>query len=351
MISIVATVSSMLVSFLLANFAVFPHSAVGVAVPPPQNYKTAFFVGDIMLARHVETLQSLYGNDYPFAGLALRTLSSTTPYAAIGNFEGAVAENHVQTPDYTMSFSVASTTVPALAAAGFTHVSMANNHSLDKGIYNFSYTKNTLLQFGIRSFGVPGIQTEATTALVTIDGSTVALVGFDDTITPLTETDITAALRAASVTSDFQVVYIHWGDEYKTTHNQRQETLAQMFVQAGVDAVVGSHPHVVQDIAYIDDVPVFYSLGNYIFDQDFSAAVQTGLLLQMSVVDNRLAFKLFPIESQTAPAQPRLLTSPAREQFLKTLALESDPVLYPNIIDGVLTASFASNTKQVTIKE
>ena len=63
------------------------------------------------------------------------------------------------------------------------------------------------------------------------------------------------------------IVYIHWGKEYERYHSKEQRKLAEMLVNCGVNCIIGGHPHVIEDYEFINNVPVFYSLGNFISSQ------------------------------------------------------------------------------------
>ena len=95
----------------------------------PQEYDSLIFVGDIMMARNVEQLMKREDSSYPFDGLVLKKLTPNP--AIIGNFEASMAEQHVQTEINQLKFSVDKRHLPALKQAGFTHLSLANNHSFD----------------------------------------------------------------------------------------------------------------------------------------------------------------------------------------------------------------------------
>ena len=73
-------------------------------------------------------------------------------------------------------------------------------------------------------------------------------------------------VKEAKKNSDFVVVYIHWGTELSETLHWAQPDQAAGLVEAGADLIVGDHPHCLQEIAYIGDVPVVYSMGNFWFN-------------------------------------------------------------------------------------
>jgi hypothetical protein len=65
----------------------------------------------------------------------------------------------------------------------------------------------------------------------------------------------------------FAVAFLHWGLENSTCPSPQQRAEAQLLVDSGADAVIGHHPHVVQSIEIYQGKPVFYSIGNFVFDQ------------------------------------------------------------------------------------
>jgi poly-gamma-glutamate synthesis protein (capsule biosynthesis protein) len=77
-------------------------------------------------------------------------------------------------------------------------------------------------------------------------------------------------------------VYSHWGDEYVTA-NAMQKSLARRFIDAGAEIVIGAHPHVVQEHELYAGKHIYYSLGNFIFDQYFNEQVRRGLMLELAL--------------------------------------------------------------------
>ena len=82
-------------------------------------------------------------------------------------------------------------------------------------------------------------------------------------------------VREAKEKADFCIVFVHWGTELMPAAESGQYEKAQALVDAGADLIVGAHPHCLQNIEYIDGIPVFYSLGNYFFS---AGARDTGVL-------------------------------------------------------------------------
>jgi poly-gamma-glutamate synthesis protein (capsule biosynthesis protein) len=114
-----------------------------------------------------------------------------------------------------------------------------------------------------------------------IESSTFAAEGVPG-IAPLTDENLRAAIAAAREASDVVIAMPHWGPEYSSTPNYRQLAFAREAVDAGADLVVGNHTHVVQAWEMIDGVPVFYGLGNFVFDQNWSRETQQGVILTVT---------------------------------------------------------------------
>jgi poly-gamma-glutamate capsule biosynthesis protein CapA/YwtB (metallophosphatase superfamily) len=256
------------------------------------------FVGDIMLARSVESAMLEHGADYPFA--KLEDLFTNTD-AVIGNFEGTVRPEQYLEVTNQMTFDTTPDNVTALAKAGFTHLSLANNHADDYGQETTSYTRQTLTDNGLIPFGDP-FQSEAYITRKTLNGMSISIIGFhafgEDA------TAIVDAIKTEKAAGQFVIVFPHWGVEYATTAPNVETEAARLFVQAGADLIIGAHPHVIQNIDVIDGVPVIYSLGNFLFDQDFSPETQRGLTVHVNLTETAVELKFQPINithRQTIP--------------------------------------------------
>jgi poly-gamma-glutamate synthesis protein (capsule biosynthesis protein) len=93
---------------------------------------------------------------------------------------------------------------------------------------------------------------------------------------------------------DYLVIYPHWGTEYATSPNKKQIQLAHSWIDAGADAIVGHHPHVVQTVEIYKDKYIFYSLGNFIFDQYFSFNTTHGIGVSAEVYKDKVEYKVLP---------------------------------------------------------
>ncbi len=300
------------------------------------------FVGDVLLARNVEYLMQIKSHEYPFTNLP--DLFGSYNSAVIGNFESAILEKHIKTPSYITTFSVDKKFLPALKKSGFTHMSLANNHSFDYGSSTFNHTRQSLYQAGIEHFGHP-YQIDAVATLIIKTGSTrVGVVALNQIFYNSNLDEVATVLATLASSTDYQIIYVHWGEEYMLKHNTKQEILARKLIDFGADAILGHHPHVVQDIDMYKNKPIFYSLGNFIFDQYFSVDVKQGLLLKLSFINKMVHFELVPVSSESQNSQPARMREDANILFLTNLARRSNPILSENIKSGKLILPFSLAT-------
>jgi gamma-polyglutamate biosynthesis protein CapA len=277
------------------------------------------FVGDVMLARKVADLSQWYGASYPFHRLG----AQRTDYFLVGNFESTVPVIYTRTPYFTFSFATPTSSIPALREYGFTHLSLANNHSYDKGVGGFEHTVAVLAQHGMQPFGQAYSISSSSITFLDVSETKVSIIGLSLLAgTPPIEEVATIVGEAASL-SDVQVAYVHWGTEYAPYHNQSQRRFAELLVSLGVDVIIGHHPHVIQDVDLIAGVPVFYSLGNFVFDQYFSSAVQEGLVLDFEVSPTELLIKLSGVTSIDKQSAPRPMVAIEQDELLSRIAQKS----------------------------
>lgn len=297
--------------------------------------ETLYFVGDIMLARDIERRLATRESDYAFGSLDF--LKDAT--AVVGNFEAAIPEVHEPTPNMVMRFSVPTSLLTVLSTGGVTHVSLANNHALDFGEEGYRHTRDELETLGLDVVGHPTKIDDDSVAYIEVGDKIVALLGVNATYGGVAE-DWKDVLETSSVKSDIQIVYIHWGEEYQPSHSRSQAELARLFVDAGVDIVIGHHPHVVQDIESYKSGLIFYSLGNFIFDQYWEDDVSEGLMLELVLDGKDPHVSLLPVESKTERARPRLMLVDEQTEFLQELSKRSSAVLAEHIKHGVIPLHF-----------
>jgi poly-gamma-glutamate synthesis protein (capsule biosynthesis protein) len=221
------------------------------------------FFGDIMLDRNVAKVMGASGTAYIFEhiigeGAGLDPRIDLT----IANNEGPYAPTRVKTSK-SIAFRFDPKYATELKNAGFDAVSLANNHTLDMGWKNVGFTHQTLEAAGIGHFGDQLRESKDFTFVTTTNGQTIALVGFNNTDHIMDLKKISAVIADAKARASTTIVMMHWGEEYKRISNVNQRTFAHYLIDEGVDAVIGAHPHVVQEVEIYQGKPIFYSLGNF----------------------------------------------------------------------------------------
>ena len=150
----------------------------------------------------------------------------------------------------------------------------------------------------------------------------------------------TSAIARLASSSDLVVVNIHWGVEYKHYANQIQQNIAHSLIDAGADVIIGHHPHVVEGIEVYKNKPIFYSLGNFIFDQYFSQDTQTELAVGLNFDQEKLNLHLFPLKSKNS--QVSLIEGNRKKKELSNLIKWSslDDKYKEQVKEGVLNFIF-----------
>ena len=206
-------------------------------------------------------------------------------------------------PPYTgyPSFSAPDQFAEYVAESGINVFLMANNHIFDKGSKGAARTleqyDRLALTHGIRYCGIAkdAEQKDIIHPLqVRMKGMKISLINFTyGTNTGGSEawpkvnymndkTSLLEALRKAEG-SDLTLVLPHWGNEYELTHSSGQEDMARWLIENGADAIIGAHPHVVQDSEFIEDIPVVYSLGNAVSNMS-APNTQLGMIATIKMV-------------------------------------------------------------------
>lgn len=276
-------------------------------LPPSPEPVTILAFGDMMLDRAVRRRILVEGNEYPFAPLIAANFFRGYDIV-VANAEGPFTSQPSKTivpgvTDLTFTFDPAM--LPTLRAIGFTLLSQSNNHTFDFGLDGYRESIANIEQAGIGWFGSFSNETVAP-FVKNVRGQKIAFVGYHQygaggsaavlaKIRELRAADGMNAGAVSAVPATFIIVYPHWGEEYNPETTETQRTLAHAFVDAGADAVLGAHPHVIEPIEVYKNRAIFYSLGNFIFDQDFSVATQRGLAVSITIDSTHVRYETFPL--------------------------------------------------------
>jgi poly-gamma-glutamate synthesis protein (capsule biosynthesis protein) len=295
---------------------------------PVDQTPSILFVGDIMLDRKVAA-RSRGNLDYPFEKLPSSWFETFD--FAVGNLEGPVTDRR-RSPEKSIDFFFPPTVVPTLQETGIDAFSQANNHALDQGREGYDDSVARLRKAGFLVFGDQIRDGEEALAIQTIRGQRVAFLGFNTTDNALDKTEAAAVIKQAKSKADRLVAFTHWGTEYRHAPDASSVEDAHWLIDQGVDAVIGGHPHWEQGISVYKGKPIVFSLGNFIFDQDFSQETQQGLAVSLTMRDKETVMRLYPIE--IIKSQPRVVEGEERARRLRALTSYSDPLLKDQIETG-----------------
>lgn len=290
------------------------------------------FTGDIMLARRVEDEIRFAKEKSIFRNV--RAFQHTHSYV-IGNFESAIPEVHVKTGDFTFQFSSASSTLSYVYDSGFTHLSLANNHAYDFGEEGNESTVRSIHSANMTPFGNAVTEGENSITRIDVNGETVSIIAIHAVWRSPDMNALKQLIVREEKQTDIQIAVIHWGIEYESVHSQSQEQLAHSLIDMGVDAIIGHHPHVIQDIGLYKNAPIFYSLGNYVFDQYWNEAVQTGLTVSLVPNDDTLTFKIVPIK--IVRSVPEVIAPDSATILLNVLSKTSEKSIMGDVTRGLIT--------------
>ncbi len=275
------------------------------------------FFGDLMIDRSVGDRLAGKKIGYLLDGLAGEEKRFFSGIDIIGaNLEGAVTNNGEHyAPTYSYDFAFSPGRIAELKDYGFNYFTSANNHFSDQGQKGVSETRKNLDDLKIYHSGAPDAQIdEYSREDIEIAEDKVALIGLSMVYNDF---DLGAAQKLvenAKLDSDLVIINIHWGTEYEHQFNKHQQLIGRALIDSGADVIIGHHPHVVQGMEIYKGKPIFYSLGNLVFDQYFSTDTQEGLGVGLDFSNNRTNIFLFPLQS--AKSVPNLMTKDLKFKFL-----------------------------------
>ncbi len=315
----------------LPGFALSNGSIRGGGVETPEQRPVRIlFIGDVMLDREVAARMRRAGDPaYPFRALPGGWIASFD--YAVGNLEGPVTDRR-RPPAKSIDFLFDPAVIPVLQEQGFDAFSQANNHALDQGKAGYEDSVRRLREAGFLVFGHQVDDGAVSFATTTIQGTRLAFLGFNTTDNPLNREQAASAIASADAQADTVIAYIHWGTEYRSRPDVSSMQTARWLIEQGVDVIIGGHPHWAQGISSYDGKPIVWSLGNFIFDQDWSAQTRAGLAVALTIRGGSVEIEPFPI--QIDQSRPRLIEGEARAERLEELANLSDEDLRDQIRAG-----------------
>lgn len=281
--------------------------------PVEERALTILAFGDMMLGRYVRTMMNRYGLDYIFEKMPAGFIGDAD--VVFGNLEGPI-KGEGKSGGTAMNFSFNEDVAPLLKRHGFNLLSVANNHAVDQGWIGRDTTTVALDASGLGWCGHPSEADPASVYYGSAGDKKFAFVCFHDVNFKLDDEAAVKLVREVGEKVDYAIVSIHWGYEYKHKPDWKtQIEPGRAFVDAGADFVIGHHPHVVQSFEIYNGKPIFYSLGNFVFDQYWSKDTQEELALGIVLQKNFQKIYLFPMKSELS--QSHLMTERERSEWIE----------------------------------
>ncbi len=291
-----------------------PQPKPAEAVEPPA-YNRLIFAGDVMFSRAVRRA-ILAANDpaLPFhkiaplmAGADIAFINLETPFSDTGPYhEGCLV------------FHAAPEMIAGLQLAQIAVASTANNHSRDCGAHGVDFTLSWLRSHGISPVGSAESEAQAHAGVVLVrHGVRFGFLGYtfdqqngnwhdiDRRIAMMDAASVKADVAGLLKRADVVIVSMHAGIEYKAKPSQKQIDFAHAAVDAGAALVIGHHPHVVEPLEIYRGKQIYYSLGNFVFDQYQRKQTQHGEMVEVSFSGtNVLSSRILPVK--ITPTGPEL---------------------------------------------
>jgi len=228
--------------------------------------------GDVMLGRTVMEKSLKLGDPaYPFRKVADRLKEADLVFV---NLESPIVLGCPESKE-GFKFCADPKMVEGLILAGVDMVSLANNHTGNYGEKGLGETRKLLEEKGI------GVTGSGNLVVKEVKDTKFGFLGFDFISKAPAEKDW-QLVKDSDGKVDVLVVGVHWGSEYQAKAGLRQREWAKKLVEVGADVVAGHHPHWVEDDEKINGKPVYYSLGNFVFDQMWSEKTRQGLAVKLT---------------------------------------------------------------------
>jgi Bacterial capsule synthesis protein PGA_cap len=332
-------------------FADLPETTAAEGAPPPYDPAASWTLvagGDILLDRGVYQTVVINGRgvDFPFDG---GTAEITSRYCcssfgwelprtrrtgnegavrrilegadlAIANFENPAPDN----PRFHTSgtvFTADPDLIDGLVDAGLDWVSLANNHIRDAGGRGILETIANLEERGLAHGGAgENLAAAHTPSILEARGTTVGIVAYDTIAKGYgagserigsAQASLKACRedvkKARDAGADVVIIFPHWGTEYDATPFSGQQRLARACLDAGADLIIGNHAHWAGAVEVYKDKPIFYALGNFVFDQTWSEPTMEGMTLELTFTGAEL---------RQVKMRPHIILDKAQPNFL-----------------------------------
>jgi len=286
-----------------------------------------YAVGDMMLGEQplcnnfgVSSVIKRRGPDYLFDNV--RSLFNDGDIV-FGNLECSIMSEDSVNGQEPKFFCAEPNVIEGLKNANFNVLSVANNHIMENTDVLFWNTVQLLRNNSIHPVGIAN-----EIEIIDVKGYKIAFLAYsfiEDNIPNsgynkiYSEEPILQDIRKIRSDVDLIIISLHWGYEYVPYPSPDQIRIGRKLVDAGADIILGGHPHVTQSYEIYKNRPIFYSLGNFIFDHTYITTTRESFIAEITIGDLRdsISVNVIPVIAKGECYQPQLLISPQAEASIK----------------------------------
>lgn len=314
---------------ILVVMMLIPATAVSAA--PKDEPIELIFTGDILLDGYVGNQIERYGNLFPFEKVAPTLQKADLAFA---NLETPVSIRGKKA-DKTFAFRSKPDTLEGLVYAGIDGVTLANNHILD---YGPQAMLDTITHLKRRKIGYTGAGSNIDEAfkpfVKTVKGKKIAVIGAsrvvpdNSWIASKNKPGVAGAyamepllshIKKSAKESDVTIVYIHWNQEFADYPEDYARKMAKQMIDAGADIIIGSHSHTLMGIEYYKGKPIYYSLGNFVFNRSTRGGDKTllSMMVHIDIRGSKTTSRITPVK--IIQGQPTLMDSSYNNNIIAKL--------------------------------
>lgn len=287
-----------------------------------------YAVGDIMLGEQplcdnfgVSTVIKRRGPDYLFDNV--RSLFNDGDIV-FGNLECSIMNKDSANEEGPNFFCAEPDVVEGLINANFNVLSVANNHIMENKDVSFQNTVQLLRDSNIHPVGIAN-----EIEIINVKGYKIAFLAYsfiEDNIANSSynkihsEGPILQDIKKIRSDVDVIIISLHWGYEYVPYPSPDQIRIGRKLIDAGADIILGGHPHVTQSYEVYKNRPIFYSLGNFIFDHTYIPTTRESFIAEITLDDASLDLvnvNIIPVVADEKDYRPKLVRSPKAEVSIK----------------------------------
>ncbi|MEE3419125.1 MAG: CapA family protein [Methanosphaera sp.] len=315
--------------------------------------------GDVMFGRKMPGVLSLDSSPYRY----VQNVTGDTDILLVNTENPFTTSGDAVKPDVPLKANP--DYIPLINGTnGMVISANANNHVFDYGITGMRDSIKNLESYGIAHIGAGENKQEATKP-VTIEkeGHNITIFNYMDSenfqeysqsVMPIATDDspgysawddtesVEQIKQAKENGSDIILVYMHYGNEYSRSPNENQEKISHLAIDAGATAVVGAHAHVTQGIEMYNGKPIFYNLGNFMFDQS-NPNTHSAYFVEFDVVNENVTANVYPV--YISGYLPQFMDSSDGESLLSSLSPHCDEMEITDQGTGKINFSIKNSTE------